>query len=106
MSPPTSPMLGVLGGGQLGRMFVHAAQVHGFRVAVLEPDAASPAPRSAAMIWAAVRVRFGPSTRSSAEASRNPVPAAASDNAASAARPVRPSTWPSAATSSSGPARK
>ena len=35
--------LGVLGGGQLGRMFVHAAQVHGFRVVVLEPDAASPA---------------------------------------------------------------
>lgn len=35
--------LGVLGGGQLGRMFVHAAQAHGFRVAVLEPDAASPA---------------------------------------------------------------
>jgi 5-(carboxyamino)imidazole ribonucleotide synthase len=36
-------MLGVLGGGQLGRMFVHAAQVQSFRVAVLEPDAASPA---------------------------------------------------------------
>jgi 5-(carboxyamino)imidazole ribonucleotide synthase len=36
-------MLGVLGGGQLGRMFVHAAQVHGYRVAVLEPDPASPA---------------------------------------------------------------
>jgi 5-(carboxyamino)imidazole ribonucleotide synthase len=36
-------MLGVLGGGQLGRMFVHAAQVHGYRVAVLEPDADSPA---------------------------------------------------------------
>lgn len=36
-------MLGVMGGGQLGRMFVHAAQVQGFRVAVLEPDAASPA---------------------------------------------------------------
>ena len=35
--------LGVLGGGQLGRMFVHAAQVHGYRVVVLEPDAASPA---------------------------------------------------------------
>ena len=35
--------LGVLGGGQLGRMFVHAAQVHGYSVAVLEPDAASPA---------------------------------------------------------------
>jgi 5-(carboxyamino)imidazole ribonucleotide synthase len=36
-------MLGVMGGGQLGRMFVHAAQVQGFRVAVLEPDPASPA---------------------------------------------------------------
>lgn len=36
-------MLGVLGGGQLGRMFVHAAQVHGYSVAVLEPDPASPA---------------------------------------------------------------
>jgi 5-(carboxyamino)imidazole ribonucleotide synthase len=36
-------VLGVLGGGQLGRMFVHAAQVHGYRVMVLEPDAASPA---------------------------------------------------------------
>jgi 5-(carboxyamino)imidazole ribonucleotide synthase len=36
-------VLGVLGGGQLGRMFVHAAQVHGYRVCVLEPDAASPA---------------------------------------------------------------
>jgi 5-(carboxyamino)imidazole ribonucleotide synthase len=37
------PMLGVLGGGQLGRMFVHAAQSMGYRVAVLEPDATSPA---------------------------------------------------------------
>jgi 5-(carboxyamino)imidazole ribonucleotide synthase len=35
--------LGVLGGGQLGRMFVHAAQVHGFGVMVLEPDPGSPA---------------------------------------------------------------
>jgi 5-(carboxyamino)imidazole ribonucleotide synthase len=35
--------LGVLGGGQLGRMFVHAAQVQGYSVAVLEPDAGSPA---------------------------------------------------------------
>ena len=40
---PGVSTLGVLGGGQLGRMFVHAAQVHGFRVQVLEPDAASPA---------------------------------------------------------------
>jgi 5-(carboxyamino)imidazole ribonucleotide synthase len=35
--------LGVLGGGQLGRMFVHAAQSLGFRTAVLDPDAGSPA---------------------------------------------------------------
>jgi 5-(carboxyamino)imidazole ribonucleotide synthase len=35
--------LGVLGGGQLGRMFVHAAQQMGFFTAVLEPDAGSPA---------------------------------------------------------------
>jgi 5-(carboxyamino)imidazole ribonucleotide synthase len=41
--------LGVLGGGQLGRMFVHAAQVHGYAVAVLEPDAASPAGAAADM---------------------------------------------------------
>jgi len=40
---PAPPMLGVLGGGQLGRMFVHAAQTLGFRVAVLEPDLSSPA---------------------------------------------------------------
>nr|WP_201496023.1 5-(carboxyamino)imidazole ribonucleotide synthase [Rubrivivax sp. A210] len=43
MAAVGAPTLGVLGGGQLGRMFVHAAQVHGFRVSVLEPDAASPA---------------------------------------------------------------
>jgi 5-(carboxyamino)imidazole ribonucleotide synthase len=41
--PARERTLGVLGGGQLGRMFVHAAQVHGWRVCVLEPDAASPA---------------------------------------------------------------
>jgi len=35
--------LGVLGGGQLGRMFVHAAQRLGYRAIVLDPDAASPA---------------------------------------------------------------
>lgn len=35
--------LGVMGGGQLGRMFVHAAQSLGFRTAVLDPDADSPA---------------------------------------------------------------
>lgn len=37
--------LGVLGGGQLGRMFVHAAQRMGYFTAVLDPDADSPAGR-------------------------------------------------------------
>jgi 5-(carboxyamino)imidazole ribonucleotide synthase len=35
--------LGVMGGGQLGRMFVHAAQQLGYFTAVLDPDPASPA---------------------------------------------------------------
>ncbi|WP_296942332.1 5-(carboxyamino)imidazole ribonucleotide synthase [uncultured Massilia sp.] len=35
--------LGVMGGGQLGRMFAHAAQAMGYRVAVLEPSADCPA---------------------------------------------------------------
>ena len=35
--------LGVMGGGQLGRMFVHAAQSMGYFTAVLDPDAQSPA---------------------------------------------------------------
>ena len=38
--------LGVLGGGQLGRMFVHAAQRMGYRTVVLDPDADSPAGRA------------------------------------------------------------
>jgi len=39
--------LGVLGGGQLGRMFAQAAQRMGYGVAVLDPDADSPAGRIA-----------------------------------------------------------
>jgi len=35
--------LGVVGGGQLGRMFAQAAQRSGYRVAVLDPDPTSPA---------------------------------------------------------------
>ncbi|WP_085314574.1 5-(carboxyamino)imidazole ribonucleotide synthase [Derxia lacustris] len=35
--------LGMLGGGQLGRMFCFAAQALGYRVLVLDPDAHSPA---------------------------------------------------------------
>ena len=35
--------LGVMGGGQLGRMFVHAAQAMGYATAVLDPDPDSPA---------------------------------------------------------------
>ena len=41
--PAATTTLGVLGGGQLGRMFVHAAQSLGFRTLVLDPDASSPA---------------------------------------------------------------
>ena len=37
--------LGVMGGGQLGRMFVHAAQRMGYYTAVLDPDEDSPAGR-------------------------------------------------------------
>jgi 5-(carboxyamino)imidazole ribonucleotide synthase len=37
--------LGVMGGGQLGRMFVHAAQRMGYFTAVLDPDENSPAGR-------------------------------------------------------------
>jgi len=40
-NPPT--WLGVMGGGQLGRMFAHAAQAMGYKVAVLEPAADCPA---------------------------------------------------------------
>jgi 5-(carboxyamino)imidazole ribonucleotide synthase len=35
--------LGVMGGGQLARMFAHAAQQMGYATAVLDPDQASPA---------------------------------------------------------------
>jgi len=35
--------LGLMGGGQLGRMFCHAAQALGYRVAVLDPAAEGPA---------------------------------------------------------------
>jgi 5-(carboxyamino)imidazole ribonucleotide synthase len=40
---PPGEWLGLLGGGQLGRMFCMAAQSLGFRVCVLDPDEASPA---------------------------------------------------------------
>ncbi|MES3023715.1 MAG: 5-(carboxyamino)imidazole ribonucleotide synthase [Pseudomonadota bacterium] len=39
--------LGVMGGGQLGRMFVHAAQAMGYKVAVLEPAVDTPAGQAA-----------------------------------------------------------
>jgi 5-(carboxyamino)imidazole ribonucleotide synthase len=38
-----STWLGVMGGGQLGRMFAHAAQAMGYKVAVLEPATDCPA---------------------------------------------------------------
>ena len=48
MKQLTAPLLpgatlGVLGGGQLGRMFVHAAQAMGYFTAVLDADPSSPA---------------------------------------------------------------
>jgi 5-(carboxyamino)imidazole ribonucleotide synthase len=47
--PAASPAtwLGVMGGGQLGRMFVHAAQKMGYKVAVLEPARDCPAGHAA-----------------------------------------------------------
>jgi 5-(carboxyamino)imidazole ribonucleotide synthase len=42
-SLPPGSWLGLLGGGQLGRMFCMAAQTLGFKVAVLDPGADSPA---------------------------------------------------------------
>ena len=41
--PGAGVTLGVVGGGQLGRMFAHAAQRMGFRVAVLDPERDGPA---------------------------------------------------------------
>jgi 5-(carboxyamino)imidazole ribonucleotide synthase len=43
--PPISPpaTIGILGGGQLGRMLGLAAREMGYRIAVLDPDAAAPA---------------------------------------------------------------
>jgi 5-(carboxyamino)imidazole ribonucleotide synthase len=47
MTHPDQPLLpgstlGVLGGGQLGRMFVHQAQAMGYFTAVLDADPTSP----------------------------------------------------------------
>ena len=43
------PTLGVMGGGQLGRMFVQVAQRMGYRAVVLEPDARSPAAEASSL---------------------------------------------------------
>ena len=58
MTAPLAPFLpparlGVMGGGQLGRMFVHAAQAMGFKVAVLEAAPDSPAGHAADSLIAA-----------------------------------------------------
>ena len=44
---PDGSWLGCLGGGQLGRMFVHAAQAMGYKVLVLDPDGDGPAAQAA-----------------------------------------------------------
>lgn len=46
---PPGATLGLLGGGQLGRMFTQAAQRMGYEVVVLDPDPLSPAGRIAAL---------------------------------------------------------
>lgn len=54
MKPILPPaMLGVLGGGQLGRFFASAAVRLGYRVAVLDPDPLAPAHREADVSLAA-----------------------------------------------------
>jgi 5-(carboxyamino)imidazole ribonucleotide synthase len=45
--------LGVMGGGQLGRMFAHAAQAMGYKVAVLEPTRDCPAGHAAELVLTA-----------------------------------------------------
>lgn len=45
--------LGVMGGGQLGRMFAHSAQQLGFKVAVLEPSRDCPAGHAADHLYSA-----------------------------------------------------
>ena len=47
MSIMPGAMLGLLGGGQLGRMFTMAAQSMGYQVTVLDPSKDSPAGRVA-----------------------------------------------------------
>jgi 5-(carboxyamino)imidazole ribonucleotide synthase len=55
LKPHASPAtwLGVMGGGQLGRMFAHAAQAMGYKVMVLEPAADCPAGHAADHLLAA-----------------------------------------------------
>ncbi len=50
---PPGAWLGCMGGGQLGRMFVHAAQAMGYHVVVLDPDANGPAAQAANDVIAA-----------------------------------------------------
>ena len=51
--PSGATWLGVMGGGQLGRMFAHAAQAMGYKVAVLEPARDCPAGQVAERLIAA-----------------------------------------------------
>ncbi|RBA25305.1 5-(carboxyamino)imidazole ribonucleotide synthase [Herminiimonas fonticola] len=55
LNPSAAPAtwLGVMGGGQLGRMFAHAAQQMGFKVAVLEPALDCPASHAADQLHSA-----------------------------------------------------
>ena len=73
--------LGLLGGGQLGRMFAHAAQAMGYRVAVLEPSTDCPA-------------KLPPGAASEASAMAMPVSAVVSNDDAMAPLSISAATVP------------
>ncbi|HEX2018263.1 MAG TPA: 5-(carboxyamino)imidazole ribonucleotide synthase [Aurantimonas sp.] len=56
---PAGSMIGIIGGGQLGRMLAMAAARLGYRVAVLDPDAECPAAQVASTMLVAAYDDFG-----------------------------------------------
>ena len=92
---PPGSTLGVLGGGQLGRMFAHSAQRHGYRVHCWAQDADEPAVRAADACTVApfeddaAREQFAASVDAVTVEFEN-VPAATLRALADAGLPVRP----------------
>lgn len=92
---PLGSVLGVVGGGQLGRMFAHAAQAMGFGVAVLDPQADAPAAQVtqrhiAADYGDAAALRTLAASAAAITTEFENVPAAALQTLADAGRTVRP----------------